>query len=206
MNRGRNPAFAEHSARQGGTAPLRLGWPNVSHEVFYQGWAGVARVLIVGLLAYVYLIGLLRLTGKRTLAKLNAFDLVVTVALGSTLSSVLLDGAISWTEGMVALATLVVLQLLVALVTTRVPGARDVVTARPTLLLHDGELDEATARRARVTPAEVRQAVRSSGQGDLGGVAAVVLETDGTLSVVPRASAGDLGALVDCPGWDRGTA
>ena len=174
--------------------------------MWFDTWSQVLRVLLVGAATYAGLVLLLRISGKRTLAKLNAFDLVVTVALGSTLSSVLLDGAISWTEGMVALATLVVLQLLVALVTTRVPRARDVVTARPTLLLHDGELDEATARRARVTPAEVRQAVRSSGQGDLRGVAAVVLETDGTLSVVPRASAGDLGALVDCPGWDRGTA
>lgn len=166
--------------------------------MWFDTWSQVVRVLLVGAATYAGLVLLLRVSGKRTLAKLNAFDLVVTVALGSTLSSVLLDGAIAWTEGMVALALLVVLQLLVALVTTWVPGARDVVTARPSTLLLDGRLDEVAARRARVSAAEVRQAVRSSGHGDLTAIAAVVLETDGTLSVVPRSSAGDLGVLVDC--------
>lgn len=170
--------------------------------MWFDTWSQVARVLLVGASTYAGLVLLLRLSGKRTLAKLNAFDLIVTVALGSTLSSVLLDGAIAWTEGMAALAVLVVLQLLVALVTTWVPGARDVVTSRPSVLLLDGELDRTAARRARISPAEVRQAVRSSGHGDLAGIAAVVLETDGTLSVVPRSGAGDLGALVDCRGQD----
>ncbi len=166
--------------------------------MWFDSWSQVGRVVLVGAATYGALVLLLRVSGKRTLAKLNAFDLVVTVALGSTLATVLLDSTVSWTEGVVALGVLVLLQLVVALATTWVPGARDVVTARPQALLLDGELDERVARRARVTPAEVRQAVRSSGQGDLTGVAAVVLETDGTLSVVPRASAGDLSALVDC--------
>ena len=47
----------------------------------FDGWEGVARVLVVGTIAYVALVVLLRVTGKRTLSKMNAFDLVVTVAL-----------------------------------------------------------------------------------------------------------------------------
>ncbi|MFC8586714.1 hypothetical protein ACFUGD_19535 [Streptomyces sp. NPDC057217] len=47
---------------------------------------------------------MVRLSGKRTLTKMNAFDLVVTVALGSTLSTVLLDRGVSLTEGVLALA------------------------------------------------------------------------------------------------------
>lgn len=166
--------------------------------MWFDSWAQVGRVALVGAATYGALVLLLRMSGKRTLAKLNAFDLVVTVALGSTLASVLLDTKVSWSEGVVALGVLVLLQLVVALAATWLPGARDVVTSRPQALMLDGELDERVARRARVTPAELRQAVRSSGQGDLAGVAAVVLETDGTLSVVPRTSAGDLSALEDC--------
>jgi uncharacterized membrane protein YcaP (DUF421 family) len=58
--------------------------------MFYDGWFRLVRVLVVGSCGYVALIALLRISGKRTLAKLNAFDFVVTVALGSTLATVLL--------------------------------------------------------------------------------------------------------------------
>jgi len=63
----------------------------------------------------------LRVSGKRTLAKLNAFDFVVTVALGSTLATILLNSTVSWAEGAVALAVLAGLQFLVAVVASRVP-------------------------------------------------------------------------------------
>lgn len=50
--------------------------------MLFQDWEGVARTLFVGVLAYIVLVAFLRISGKRTLAKLNAVDLVVTVALG----------------------------------------------------------------------------------------------------------------------------
>lgn len=163
--------------------------------MWFDSWSDVLRVLLVGGAAYATLLLLLRIAGKRTLAKLNAFDFIVTVALGSTLAAVLLNSSVAWVEGLAALTVLVLLQLLVALVTSRVPGARNLVTARPTVLLQDGRLDEAALRSSRIAPAEVRQAVRGSGHGDLSQMAAVVLETDGSLSVIPRSTSGDLSAL-----------
>lgn len=163
--------------------------------MWFDSWSDLVRVAGVGAAAYAWLVVVLRLSGKRTLAKLNAFDLVVTVALGSTLASILLDAKVSWSEGAVALLLLVVLQLVVALVTSYVPWSRRLVTAQPAVLLRDGHVDHGVLRRHRVTPAEVRQAARSSGQGSLADLAAVVLETDGTLSVVPRSAAGDGSAL-----------
>lgn len=168
--------------------------------MWFDSWGDIGRVLAVGAVAYVTLVLILRFSGKRTLAKLNAFDLVVTVALGSTLATILLSTDVSWAEGATALALLALLQLVVAWTTTHVPGARSVVTARPTLLLRDGELLRHRMAEQRVTEAEVRQAVRSSGSGDLSTVAAVVLESDGTISVIPAAEAGDLSALADVPG------
>lgn len=168
--------------------------------MWFDSWGDIGRVLAVGAVAYLTLVLILRVSGKRTLAKLNAFDLVVTVALGSTLATILLTADVSWAEGATALALLALLQLLVAWTTTRVPGARSVVTARPTLLLRDGELQRQRMAEQRVTEDEVRQAVRSTGNGDLSTVAAVVLESDGTLSVIPAAQAGDLSALADVPG------
>jgi uncharacterized membrane protein YcaP (DUF421 family) len=161
------------------------------------------RVLAVGASAYVTVVVVLRLSGRRTLAKLNAFDLVVTVALGSTLATILLSADVSWAEGAVALALLALLQFVVAWATSRLPGGRSVVTARPALVLRRGEVLATALRGQRLTQAEVRQAVRASGAGDLTAVAAVVLESDGTLSVVRDSALGDGSAPADVPGWAR---
>ncbi|MGY1828447.1 MULTISPECIES: DUF421 domain-containing protein [unclassified Blastococcus] len=153
--------------------------------MWFDEWSGIIRVLLVGSAAYVTVVVILRFTGKRTLTKLNAFDLVVTVALGSTLATILLSTDVAWTEGAVALGLLALLQLVVAWLTVRWPALRGVVTSRPTQVLRDGEPLQDRMRDVRVGIDEIRQAVRSSGAGDLSAVAAVVLESDGSLSVIP---------------------
>lgn len=82
--------------------------------MFFDGWAGLGRVLLVGPLACFGLIVILRISGKRTLSKFNAFDLVVTVALGSTLATVLLSKDVALAEGIVALGLLASLQYAIA--------------------------------------------------------------------------------------------
>ncbi len=163
--------------------------------MWFDSWSDLARILAVGTSAYVTVVLLLRLSGKRTLAKLNAFDLVVTVALGSTLATILLSSDVSWTEGALGLAILAMLQSVVAWLITRRPGLRGLVTARPTLMLRDGSVLPTALRRERVSLDEIRQAVRASGSGDLSTIAAVVLESDGSLSVIPGSKAGDGSSL-----------
>ncbi|ANH40478.1 hypothetical protein I601_4083 [Nocardioides dokdonensis FR1436] len=165
--------------------------------MWFDSWSDVVRVLLVGPASYLTVVLVLRASGKRTLSKLNAFDLVVTVALGSTLATIFLSKDVSWAEGAAALAVLALLQLLVATLSSRVPVARSVVTSRPALLLRDGRFLTEALRSARLTEAEVRQAVRGSGSGDLSTIAAVVLESDGSLSVIPAEQAGDRSALSD---------
>lgn len=167
--------------------------------MWFDAWTDIGRILAVGAASYLTLVLLLRISGKRTLSKLNAFDLVVTVALGSTLATIMLDSSVSWAEGAVALAMLALLQLLVAFTTSRAPSTRKALTAEPTYLVRDGVLQDEAMREQRIARAEVRQALRSSGRGALADVAAVVLETDGTLSVIPRSQAGDRWALEDVP-------
>lgn len=166
-------------------------------EMIFSGWSGLARTLIVGVLAYVFLVFFLRASGKRTLSKLNAFDLIVTVALGSTLATVLLSRDISLTNGLVAFALLIGLQLIVTWSSVRLRWVRKLLTGEPTLLLYRGQFVDQALRQARVTRDEVRSAVRSSGILALDDVEAVVLETDGSLSVVRRSSCGGPSSLED---------
>ena len=104
--------------------------------VFFDGWAVLGRTAAIGMLAYAILIVLLRASGKRKLSKMNAFDFVVTVALGSTLASLLLNKDVSLAQGALAFALLA--------------------------------------------------AVRAAGMRSLGDAESVVLETDGSFSVVRR--------------------
>lgn len=167
----------------------------------FDTWSQTLRVAVVGLLAYASLVVLLRASGKRTLSKLNAFDLVVTVALGSTLATVLLSADVSFVEGLAAMVVLIGAQFAVAWLSIRVGSLRRAVRSRPALVVHDGHLLHDRLRRHRVAVEEVRQALRSSGAGALGDVAAVVLETDGSLSVIRRGQLGSGDALVDVDGW-----
>lgn len=155
--------------------------------MFFDGWASPARVVIVGALAYVGLVVLLRVSGKRTLSKMNAFDLVVTVALGSTLATILLSSDVALAEGLVAFALLIGMQLTITWLSVRFRTVRRLVKAEPTLLLHRSELLREAMRRERVTEAEVLAAVRAQGISSLEQVEAVVLETDGSFTTVRRA-------------------
>jgi uncharacterized membrane protein YcaP (DUF421 family) len=164
--------------------------------MLFDSWAGLGRVLLVGTLAYGLLILLLRLSGKRTLSKLNAFDLVVTVALGSTLATVLLSRSVALAEGVLALALLVCLQYVIAWLSVRSPRFQAFIKAEPTLLLHRGRFLDGALRAERISRAEVLAALRASGAAEVGAIAAVILETDGSISVVPDAGAtGDATAL-----------
>jgi len=78
--------------------------------MLFDAWAGLGHILLVGPLAYAALMVLLRVSGKRTLTKLNAFDLVITVALGSTLATVVLSKDVALAEGVLAQGLLAGLQ------------------------------------------------------------------------------------------------
>lgn len=151
--------------------------------MWFDSWPELGRILVVGPLAYTALVAVLRISGARTLSKLNAFDLVVTVALGSTLATVLLSTDVSLAEGVLGLVVLIVLQYLVSRSSLRWPAVERLVKSEPVLLYRQGFLD-GPMHRARVTRDEVRQAARASGRASLDEVEAVVLETDGSLSVL----------------------
>lgn len=163
--------------------------------IFFNSWGNLLRILIIGLLAYVTLVLFLRLSGNRTLSKMNAFDLIVTVALGSTLATVLLSKDVALMDGAVALALLISLQFVITWTSVRYRWVRRLVTGEPLMLLYRGEFLIAPLRRARVTRDEVRSAIRSNGIGDIASVEAVVLETDGSLSVVKRGAEGNRSSL-----------
>jgi len=162
--------------------------------MFFDSWDNIYRVIVVGIAAYAGLIVLLRISGNRTLSKMNSFDLVVTVAFGSTLSTILINRDVSLAEGLVALALLVLLQLVITWCSVRSSLVNSIVKTRPTVLLRGGELCHDALKRERVTADEIMAAVRKQGRGSLHAIDIVILEADGSLSVIAASQAGDRSA------------
>ena len=161
--------------------------------VFFRGWAPVGRVVVVGVAMYVALVVLLRLSGSRTLSTMNAFDFIVTVALGAVFGRALTATSVALLEAVVAFVLLIALQYAVASAQRRWPRINDVVTNPPALLYFRGRFLEDAMRRSRISHDAVYAAVRKHDLGSLRDVDAVVLESSGELSVI--VDIGDAGAF-----------
>lgn len=167
--------------------------------MFFNSWAGLIRTVVVGVLAYFGLILLVRISGKRTLSKMNAFDFIVTVALGSTLATLVLSKDIALAEGMLAIAMLIFLQFIITWLSVRSKTVSRLVKAEPRLLYYQGEFLWNAMKTERVNQGEVLQAMRSQGINHED-VEAVVLETDGSFSVVNKVTSDKLNVLSNVSG------
>ncbi|MBK8906421.1 MAG: DUF421 domain-containing protein [Rhodospirillales bacterium] len=156
--------------------------------MFFESWTGLLRIIVVGSACYIALILMLRVSGKRTLSKMNAFDLVVTVALGSTFATVVIDRSVPLADGAVALGLLIFLQYAITWMSVRSDRVQALVKSEPTLLVRDGGFLDDAMRRQRVSREEVLAAIREEGNASLEGTALVVLETDGTMSVIRKSN------------------
>jgi uncharacterized membrane protein YcaP (DUF421 family) len=172
-------------------------------QPIFESWTGIGRTVLVGTLGYIGLVVLLRMSGKRTLSKMNAFDLVVTVALGSTLATITLAKNVALVEGLTAYAVLIGLQFSLAGLSVRVDAVNRLVKSEPRLLLYHGHLLPTAMRRERVVEAEVIAALRHQAVASIEAADAVVLETNGTLTVIHAGHGTGRSTLNDVAGSDR---
>lgn len=167
---------------------------------FFSGWEPVLRILVVGTAAYVAIVLLVRIVGKRTLVQMNALDFILTVALGASFGRILTAKEVVLAEAITAFGLIVVLQYALTWLQVRSPTFTRTVNSPPALLFFRGNFLHDRMRRELVTRAELCAALREHGIGSFGEVEAIVLETDGRISVIRSDRAGDnsaLGSLVE---------
>lgn len=152
--------------------------------MFFDDWSGIGRVLIATLVAYGALIFLLQLSGKRTLAKMTAFDFVVTIAVGSVLANIALSKSTPFMEGMTALVVLIGAQYCISSMCVKSKKIEFLVKPKPTLLLYQGQFMKEAMRSERVTEADILSALRGQGHSSVKDVEAVILEADGSFNAV----------------------
>ena len=133
---------------------------------------------------YVILWLLLRAMGKRELAEVTAFELVILVVLGDIIQQGVTQEDMSITGAALAVSTMGLLAVGSSVVGERIPRARRVLEGKPSLVVHHGVVDEEVLRLQRIPRDELEEAARKRGIGDLSTVAFGVVETDGTFSFV----------------------
>jgi uncharacterized membrane protein YcaP (DUF421 family) len=163
--------------------------------MLFDNWESVGRIVFSAACIYVAVVAALRVLGEQALAKMSAYDLIVTVALGSLVATIPLSTGITVVDGLAAIGTYLVLQEFTRWLLARMPGARKLVKEQPALLVWEGQMLHDRMQESRVTDDEIRAAVRRAGKVSLSEVQAVVLENDGDWSVIPRSESEDLSAF-----------
>ena len=145
-------------------------------------WEFVLR----GIIIYVFLIALLRLTGKRQVGQLAPFDLVLLLVLSNAVQNAMNGGDNSVIGGMISAVTLVGVNWIVGVLTYRSKKLEALVEGRPDVLIRDGKLFPQTLENAKLTRHELMTALREAGCASIEEVRAALLENDGSISVIPK--------------------
>ena len=173
---------------------------------FFSSWHQVWRIAVTAAVVYVLVVLALRVIGARALAKMSAYDLIVSIALGSLVAAIPLTTSITVSDGFTAIVVFLVLKEVTLWLQARYRTAHHVVRERPHLVVWDGRIIPERVKQLAVSDDEVRAAIRLAGLASVADVQAVVLENDGEWSVIRRENSdSDLSALegLDIPGHGR---
>ena len=154
-------------------------------SLFTRDPTGLALIVFRAAVVYVALLVGLRLAGKRELGQMTSFDLVLLLIIANAVQNAMVGADTSLNGGLVAAATLLVVNWIVGWLGLRSPWVRQRVIGSPTLLVQNGQLLTDHCRSEGVLEEEVLQALREHGVDNLATVKLAVLEVDGTISVVP---------------------
>lgn len=155
-------------------------------SLFFDTWQSTIRTIVLTVLAYAVMIFFLRVSGKRTLTKMNAFDMIVTVALGSSLATVALNKNVALVDGALVFFLFIFLQFFITWLSVRIRAVKRIVTSQPVLLLYKGELFDKVRKKERITVEEIFVAARKKGISSLKDIDVIVLETTGDITVIPE--------------------
>lgn len=141
------------------------------------------ELVVRGLVVYVFLIALLRLTGKRQIGQLSPFDLVLLLILSNAVQNSMNAGDNSLIGGLISASTLVAVNYLVGLITFKSKKLEAIIDGRPQILIHDGKLYEEVMNEAKLTRQELDSTLRQSGYFEIKDIKLAILENNGSVTV-----------------------
>lgn len=155
------------------------------HNMFVPELA-VAEKILRPVFVYVFLVIVVRLAGRRELAQLNSFDLIVLMMLANTVQNATIGNDNSMVGGLIGVSTLLLANYAVVRLLYRHPQVDRLLEGGPIVLIRDGQVVRGNLAREAITEEELMEAVRKQGLGSVTEVAEAVLETGGVVSVIPR--------------------
>jgi uncharacterized membrane protein YcaP (DUF421 family) len=144
------------------------------------------ELVIRSIVIYIFLIILLRVTGKRQVGQLAPFDLVLLLVLSNAVQNSMNAGDNSLVGGMIAATTLIAINYTVAMLTYRSKRMEALVEGRPQVLIHNGKLFESVLTDARMTHHELNAALRQAGCLSVEEVHCAMMENNGSISVIAK--------------------
>ena len=136
--------------------------------------------------AFVFLLVLMRVIGRRELSTLQPFDLILLIVLGDAVQQGLTQDDYSVTGAFLVIGTFAVLQVFVSWVGYRFPGSRPILEGEPLVVVQDGKVIDRNLKRERLTVEEIAEAARLEQIGSLDEVQWAVLETTGLISFIKK--------------------
>ena len=149
-------------------------------------WPRLAEVALGGVFFFIGIVAFVRILGKRTTGQMNNFDWIITVTVGALAASGILSRDISFADAVLGIVVLGLMQYATTLLVLRGGIVSKLAEASPTLLLHKGRVLEDAMRRTRISPEELRGALRQKGITRFEDANWVILETNGVLSVITK--------------------
>ncbi|RYH01351.1 DUF421 domain-containing protein [Salipiger sp. IMCC34102] len=135
------------------------------------------------IVGFAVLLLLLRISGKRTVAKFNMYDLILTFTVGSILSSFIVLESVQFVDALLGLASVIAVDYVISWAVMRSDRVRSWVKANPTLLVFNGDMQRANMRKERIVEDEVLMFMRQKGIDRISRVKAMILEPAGDISV-----------------------
>ena len=163
----------------------------------WNGIQPIFRIIVVGITAYIAMVLILKVSGKRTLASMSGFDFVIAVTIGAVFGRTLTTKDLSISEALTAFVLLAVLQFIFAYLEGKSKIFKKMFITHPTLLYYNGKFLQKNLHKERLDKSKVIGAARKEGFGSMDDVAAVILEIDATLSVIGKSREGESSTFKD---------
>ncbi len=146
-------------------------------------------ILLRTVLVYVLLVATMRLMGKRQLGELEVSELVTTLLVSEIASLPIVDKNIPLAYALIPLITILSLEVTLSMILVKFPKLKSVASARPSVLIRHGKLDQKEMRRIRISLDELISEVRQAGISSLDDVDYAILEQNGKISILARKQA-----------------
>jgi len=147
------------------------------------------ELLLRGVIVYAFLLVLIRVTGRRQAGMMTPFDFILLLILSNTVQNAMNGGDNSLGGGLFLAGTLVVINWIMLVLSRHYRLVHWALVGRPAFLVRDGEIQEKVMHRERITHHELMSALRSAGLANIEQAKDVILETNGTISVIHRSPA-----------------